>query len=148
MNKLTFFVAVLGAIAPSAASAADWWFTGGAANRAGIYFVDRSSVQRVGGYTRAWVKLVPESTSAVTEILALQEVDCGQRRYRLLSQKTRSPDGRADDKISQPEWVFSAPESAIDSTVSAICGDQNSWIAKVQDTSLAAKIVFGYLNKR
>lgn len=150
MKYIAIAVAVLGLAVPSPVNAAEWWWTGGAItkpNRAAI-FVDRTSVQQVGGYTRAWVKMVPENPAIANEILALNEVDCAQRRYRLLSQLTRFSDGRTDNRNSQPGWEFSTPESAIDGTISAICGNQNSWIAHVQNTSAAARFIFAELDKR
>lgn len=114
---------MLSAVGVAAAGAAE--YHGVAAADGFIMLVDKSSIYETGGYTRGWIVTINADPNEDQDPIesTLDEFDCGQHRWRALSQTSRSEDGEVIDSFDNSDlsWVNVEPSTIAENLQTAIC---------------------------
>ena len=77
-----------------------------------IEFVDRSSIAyRPEGTVRVWLKFQYNATRKYEYDMALWEIDCNERRVRVVSWNTYSYEGSSTRDPISTGWTYPPPES-------------------------------------
>ena len=109
---------------------AQWTFIDESSDSKVSFFYDKSSVQQINQYKRAWFKMEYSETSKmaihmnVRSVRLLEEYDCRERKIRELSYTTFKQSNLIDvdlinNKVS--EWRFIAPDTINEMKLTVLC---------------------------
>ncbi len=115
--------AVVAICMSTSAHAANWWMIVGPTGPLGdrsAFFVDRASVSKVKGFTRAWLSAMKENPAAGSDRSYVQ-FDCEQRRYMVLQKAKISQNMNYQSNTPPPTWSYVVPDTAMDVISSNVC---------------------------
>jgi len=104
---------------------ADWEDNG--ANTIGDkYYIDTSSIDNSGPYTRFWVKSISKKSKTskpkdTQKSIMLYEMSCSSKQYRAISGIFYNFDGSIDRESDITDWDYVPPDSVIDTIMQKVC---------------------------
>jgi hypothetical protein len=116
----------LGALVSTSSMAANWEYV--ATNvRGSSFYIDRSSIDNNGSYTKVWVKMLYKKTRKSTEpndieeSMTLHEISCPLKKQHMLSMHFYKFDGSSDNYDASTEWEYIVPDSLFESIMQKVC---------------------------
>ena len=116
---------LLGALVSTSSMGADWeLFNKDIKN--GDFYIDNSSIDSSGPYTRFCVKRIGKKLKTskpkdTQESIMLYEMSCSSKQYRAISGIFYNFDGSIDRENSIRDWNYIAPDSIIDTIMQKVC---------------------------
>lgn len=121
MKKMIF--AAVAVCMSSSAHAANWWMLlgpFGAPENRSAFFVDRASISKVKGFTRAWLSRMEENPATASD-RSYYQFDCEQGRYMVLQKGKVSRNGDIRSVTPPPAWRYITPDTSMEVISRNVC---------------------------
>ena len=115
----------LAALVSTSSMGADWEDNG--ANISGDkYYIDTSSIDNSGLYTKVWVKRIGKKLKTskpkdTQESKVLYEFACASKQIRILSGVFYNFDGSMDSENTVSDWNYVPPDSIFEALMQRVC---------------------------
>jgi hypothetical protein len=119
--QLTGLVVIAALILVSSLAEGANWARVAESENGNVNFIDVDSMQREGASVRYLRKMILLNDIEVKEAVAYEEVDCSEKKFRILRGTNYLHNGNPVSSTTIKEWTYITPDSVIEVFYEFVC---------------------------